>query len=419
MTMRMASLMAMFKATLLAALVIGATAAGAASFTMKRGINLDLWTTWPDASRWSDETVILPFPEWRRALAAADLERLKEGGFDFVRMPVDPSPFLSPGSAALGEKLLGSVLESVRMINAAGLKVVVDLHLATAGSRRAVGMAEVMDSASQFDAYVELVRQTAQLLSKEDPALVAFEPMNEPVIDCDDGKADLWPQKLQRLYAAARASATRLTLVLSGSCYASAEALAQIDPSAIRDDNVIWTFHSYEPFLLTHQGATWSGDFIRYVTGLPFPLDAVSRAELDAALERIREKIRTDAPWTRRAGMLAYLDEQIATMDTADKLQAQMDAPFDTIEKWAQAHGISPENIFLGEFGMIRQEYGNPFVIPGKDRAAYVRDVIGRAERHGFSWALWGYGGAFGVVEEFDGRKAEPDVMEVVRGLKQ
>ena len=45
----------------------------------------------------------------------------------------------------------------------------------------------------------------------------------------DDG-TNLWPDRLQRLYAAARASATRLTLVLTGACYSGAEALASDRP---------------------------------------------------------------------------------------------------------------------------------------------------------------------------------------------
>jgi hypothetical protein len=37
----------------------------------------------------------------------------------------------------------------------------------------------------------------------------------------------------------------------------------------------------------------------------------VPRGELDVALDAIRQKIRSEAPWARRDGMLAYLDEQI------------------------------------------------------------------------------------------------------------
>ncbi|TIY07554.1 MAG: hypothetical protein E5V18_09670 [Mesorhizobium sp.] len=84
---------------------------------------------------------------------------------------------------------------------------------------------------------------------------------------------------------------------------------------------------------------------------------------------------------------------------------------------WAKANGIRPENITLGEFGMIRQEYGNAQVMPAEYRAAYVRDMIARAEAHGFSWSVWSYGGAFGIVEAFDGDKAEPDVLDAIKSL--
>jgi hypothetical protein len=414
----MTLLMATIK-TLIMALALGLTTAlpaQAASFAMQRGLNLDPWTTWTSADQWGDADAMLPFPEWRRSLDEPGLRALKEAGFDFLRMPVDPSPFLSDKTAALREKLYASVLDSVRLINRAGLKVVVDLHLTPSGGNGTVGMEEVMADPALFERYLEIVRTMARTLAGEDPLNVAFEPMNEPVVDCDG--TDLWPQRLKRLFAAARSSATRLTLVLSGGCYSNAASLAAIDPKAIPDDNVIWTFHSYQPFLLTHQGATWAGDFIRYVTGLPYPLTAVSTDRLDATLDAIRRTIKTEAPLARRAGLLAYLDEQVAGIDTEEKLRVDMDAPFKQVEAWAKANGVKPENVTLGEFGMIRQEYGNPHVVPGKYRAAYASDMIALAEKHGFSWSIWGYGGAFGIVDAFDGEKAEPEVMEMVRGLK-
>jgi hypothetical protein len=44
--------------------------------------------------------------------------------------------------------------------------------------------------------------------------------------------------------------------------------------------------------------------------------------------------------------------------------------------------------------------------------------MIARAEAHGFSWSVWSYGGAFGVVDAFDGEKCEPDVMDMIRSLR-
>lgn len=399
------------------ALAMLALPAGAATFSMKRGLNLDQWVTWPAEDKWGERQAILPYPEWRKFLKADDLEALKDAGFDFLRMPVDPAPFLSDRTAALRGDLFASVLDSARMINRAGLKVVVDLHLIPAGGNRKIGMSEVMDNPATFDAYVDVVRAMAKTLAREDPRLVALELMNEPIVDCDENGTSLWPDRQKQLFAAARASATRLTLVLTGGCYSNAASLAKVDPKAIADDNIIWAFHSYDPFLLTHQGATWAGDFIQYVTGLPYPLTAVPKAQLDMALDTIRDRIRTEAPWARQSGLLAYLDEQVSAMDTPEKLLGVMDAPFATVDAWARANGVKPQDITLGEFGMIRKEYGNGFVMPAAYRTAYVRDMIARAEAHGFSWSVWSYGGAFGIVDAFDGEKAEPDVMDMIRSL--
>ena len=104
-------------------------------------------------------------------------------------------------------------------------------------------------------------------------------------------------------------------------------------------------------------------------------------------------------------------------MDTKEKLDALVERPFDIVAKWAAENGIPPENIYLGEFGMIRQEWENPYIMPGAERAAYVKDVIEHAERHGFAWSVWEYGGSFGIVEEFGGKPAEPDVLDMIRGL--
>ncbi|MES0198729.1 cellulase family glycosylhydrolase [Mesorhizobium sp. M0011] len=416
----MALLTAMIKTLMAALLVLAALAwpSQAASFSMKRGLNLDQWVTWPGEDQWGDAKAILPYPEWRKFLGENDLKALKDAGLDFLRMPVDPSPFLSDQTVALRDDLYASVLDSVRMINRAGLKVVVDMHLIPAGGSRKIGMAQVMEDPRTFDAYLEMVRKMARTLAGEDPRQVALEPMNEPIVDCDSDGTSLWPDRQRKLFAAARSSATKLTLILTGACYSAANSLEKIDPKTIPDDNVIWTFHSYDPFLLTHQGATWAGDFIPYVTGLPYPLSAVPKAQLDVTLDTIRARIKAEAPWTRQSGLLAYLDEQVASMDSPDKLLGLMDAPFKKVEAWAKANRVKPEDITLGEFGMIRQEYGNAYVMPAEYRAVYVRDMIGRAEAHGFSWSVWSYGGAFGIVDAFNGDKAEPDVMDVVRGLR-
>ena len=129
------------------------------------------------------------------------------------------------------------------------------------------------------------------------------------MIDCDPTLFPKWPSMLKRLHAAARKAAPNHTLVLSGSCWSSAYGLAKIDPALIADDNVIWTFHSYEPYILTHQGADWTGDSMSYVEGLPYPPDLMGEEAFDERLAAVRKTIETNAPEERREELLTGFNE--------------------------------------------------------------------------------------------------------------
>ena len=56
---------------------------------------------------------------------------------------------------------------------------------------------------------------------------------------------------------------------------------------------------------------------------------------------------------------------------------------------------------------MIRQEYGNPYEVPAKTRAAFYNSQIGRAEKHGFRWAAFSFGGAFALARDWDNHEVE------------
>ena len=394
-----------------------APVAEAATFKPKRGISLDIWTTWPQEDQWSDAKTVLPFPEWRKTMGAAELKALKDDGFDFVRIPVDPSIFLSDKSAALHDQLYDSVFQSVKMAEDAGLNVIVDLHWLPGSSTRPIGTSEVLKDDAIFENYLAFTRHIAQSIAHESSERVALEPFNEPTIDCDSDGTNDWPKKQKQVFAAARASAPNLTLILTGACWGGADGLTKINPADYPDDNLMWSFHSYDPFIITHQGATWTGDFMPHVYGLPFPLYETSKPELDKILDTIRERIKANAPADKVSGHLAYLDEQIALIATKEGQEAEMGQASDKVAGWAKQNSIDPSTIILGEFGIIRQEYQNPVVIAGPVRAAYYKAQMERAERHGFAWSLWSYGGPFGVVEEFEGRKSETDVIDMVKAL--
>lgn len=397
--------------TALAAFVMLTTHVFAAGFAVQRGLNLDIWTTWPGQERWDDEDVLVHFPEWRRNTNHEQLSDLKQAGFDFVRMPVDPTIFLQGWETPRTDRLLAETMTAVDELRAAGLKVIVDLHLLPSDIRD-VGTMQVMEEPELFERYLELVSTMATALSDYDATVVAFEVMNEPVIDCGATLFPKWPGMLKRLHKAARDAAPELTLVLSGGCWSSAAGLDAVDPSPIADDNVIWTFHNYEPFLLTHQSAEWTGDALAYVQDLPYPPERFGIADLNERLAKNRKRIEDKAPTERKAELLKQFDNLAGVLTPPERLRNQMAAPFDLAEKWAERHGIPAENILLGEFGMIRQEYGKSFKLPSEWRASYLKDMTRIAEQKGFAWALWSWGGAFGITLDDENRILDPVLLE-------
>ena len=339
--------------SLIAVLAMAGSTAFAAPVTFKRGVSMELWTSWPAETEWSKPEVLFPFPEWRRNVTPDALKALKTAGLDFVRLPIDPGVFLSPQTKDVRERLFTEIETTVADIKSAGLNVIIDLHTIPGGEKRPGSIETVLANNESFTAYTAIAAGFAKRFANTPN--VALELINEPVIDCEGATPKRWPAMIGRLHKAARDVAPDLALVVTGGCWGDAEMLQDLPKSITSDTNVIFSFHSYAPFLLTHQGATWAGDFIPLVTGLPFPPDRYSETDLKSALNAVEATIRAKAPAHRVDGMVAYLGEQIAEINSPEKLKAAIEKPFAAAAQFAKARKIPPESLFLGEFGMINQ----------------------------------------------------------------
>lgn len=391
--------------------------AAAAQFSVSRGINMDQWVTWPGPERWNTGAVLGNFPEWKAHVGDADLAGLRAAGLDFVRLPVDPAVFLVDMDKPRETRLLSEVGEAVDRIRAAGLKVIVDLHtISRPKNGVAPGIGAILGDPEHFSAYRRLVNNMAAYLSRYDPRSVALELINEPVLGC--GRADTqWQRQLVDLHAAARVANPKITLIAPGACWGSADGLAALDPSMLEDANMMWSFHSYEPFILTHQSAGWTDADVEHLSGLPYPFSALGRRDRARAVEENRRRIDTELRGRERREATAFLVDNSERLASGYRQRRQMLDPFRTAARWADRNRIPRDRILLGEFGMIRQEYGKEPATRPEWRAAWYRDMIALAEEHGFAWAMWSFGGAFGIVDAFDGERAEPAVMDMVRAL--
>jgi len=347
-----------------------------------------------------------PFGGPSYALTSEELQTLRRTGFDFVRLAVDPGPFLQFQGAR--RELLNRVLvDRVKLILAAGLAVVVDFH---PSDMHPDYTAQALTSGLQtpvFQSYLQMLRDAARLLGQFHSRRIALELMNEPPI-----APGRWQPMLEAAYAAARGSSGDLVLVVEGGDEASVPAFMQMRTAAFAGDPaVLYSFHYYEPYQFTHQGAPWNA--ARYLADVPYPARA---RPLDDSLTATAATIAaTDLSSLRKS--LAYRDAQARLEEyRASGFDGGTIAKsFDEITRWAQSQGIPPDRVMLGEFGAREtalQHNGER----ARERARWFHDVSAAAAADGFGWAVWAYrgGGGFALAESDAGSEIEPGVAQAL-----
>jgi endoglucanase len=387
---------------------IGAFPAAAQEFTgFRRGIGIAHAMGWADVEqRPSRPYVFPPFAGASRALTADELVDLRRMGFDFIRLAVDPGPFLQVRGQRRDE-LDAILLERVNLILAAGLAVVVDMHPGDTyegyDSRALTGGVDT----PAFAAFVELLVRTAGLLYDLRSQQVALEIMNEPVVS-----AEAWQPMLEAAYQAVRLRAPTLHLVLGGGQEGMPEGMMRTATRfAAHDTATMFTFHYYEPYQFTHQGASWNT--AHYLADVPYPALSRPLAEsMRATGERI-DKANLSPP--QKAAALLEARRQLESYRLFAFNRASMAHGFDRIAAWARRNRIDPRRILLGEFGARRDEPQSP---GGRDseRAAWFRDVREEAEARGFGWAAWVYrgSGGFSLTQGEASTVLEPDIVRAL-----
>lgn len=353
-----------------------------------------------------------PFEETRAVPTRGDLADMRQAGIDFVRLPVDPGPLLA-FSGSRRDTLIANVMAAVETALAEGLTIILNLHANGAthhfNPQNLVGSS----AAPLFPRYLDLVRLMAGHLSRFDQSRVAFEPVNEPPQDCVSD----WPSLQNEIVRTVRAAAPRLTLVLTGACGGMIDGLEQLDPPSAGDENIIYTFHFYEPFVFSHQGAPWmTGEPIyRYLNAVPWPASAGARqATLAATMARLAADTKT--PATVKREIATTIDKVLREYFDARPDRSFLEPHFRRVKRWADRYGIESGRILLGEFGALRTDE-RYVAAKAADRARYIRDVRETAEAFGIPWAFWNFFDGMGFTLDDRTREFDP-AMVAALGLR-
>jgi endoglucanase len=321
-----------------------------------------------------------------RTIRPADLLFLRSLGFNVVRIPIDLYPLLDTGRPDTPRADRLALVEwGIERALAADLAVLVDLHNAVP-DKEGTGFGTRLERDDAFvDAFLAFWQGFAARLAHVDPARLLLELLNEPVFDVDPGR---WNTLLPRVVAAARAGAPAHTFIVAGTGWGSLDGLLALDPVA--DDNVLYNFHYYEPFVFTHQGADWTWDAVRSLHDVPYPLDPDGVGSLVDAYD---------------------------SRDTGDALGDPGEGRWDAVRigleldravSWAQLHGV---RLICTEFGVYQR------VAPTDARARWLTDVRTALEARRIPWLMWAYDTDFGLwTLDQDGQPLGLDA-EVVAAL--
>ena len=246
------------------------------------------------------------------------LADIAKAGFKTVRIPIcfsawanlkAPYDWENSEGLAAADSLVKWALEN-------NLNVLIDLHHSEFDGKS-------FPEAATTERLASLWTRIAERYKRSDPERVFFEIRNEP----HDIAADKWRAQAEELIKTIRPIAPNHTLVVGFHDWNSRTALIESKPFA--DSNVIYTFHYYEPFIFTHQGATWAGEGLAELKDVPFPWSKEDEIEI---------------PNTAKG---KWIESQIRDY-RKDSQPDKMFADLQAAQKWAAQNNVP---VLLGEFG--------------------------------------------------------------------
>ncbi|MDQ2747407.1 MAG: glycoside hydrolase family 5 protein [Acidobacteriota bacterium] len=349
---------------LLLVLTLGAQFTAAQSVADKRAERMSLGMNLSYLDNWWRGTKEKNYSDFVKPSEAAKREKMfadiAQAGFKTVRIPIDfgawanyEEPYQWKNEAGL--KTADSFVKWALDNN---LNVIIDLHHTEFDG--------TVKGAAATARIVWLWRQIAERYKETNPEKVFFELRNEP----HDIKPEEWRKQAEAIIETIRAVAPRHTLIVGFHDWNSRQAL--IDSTPFADKNIIYTFHYYDPFIFTHQGATWSSPGLAQLKNVPFPYNAKQPIETPAALR---------GKW----------EENLIKNYEKDSSAEKIFADLKTVKDWSAKYDVP---VFLGEFGSFSN-----FAAPA-DRCRHAATIYAALGKLKIPNAWWEWDGGFNMFEK-------------------
>ena len=302
---------------------------------------------------------------YRTFIVEEDIRRIRAMGFDHVRLPFD-YPIVETEAGVRIQAGYDDIARVVRWCDMYGLTIILDLHRAYGYDFNDAGDAErnsLFASEEKQERFLNLWAQVADAFGHEDH--VVFELLNEVV---EEENTEGWNALIAKAVAQIRAVNRKTPIIYGGIRWNSAETLRYLEIP--KEENILFTFHFYEPLLFTHQRAHWVPELIG-VPDIPYP-------------------------WNMPAYRKQALELGTKGLSVLHSQSEEMGKPFlrEMMAEAVRAASAAGVGLYCGEFGVIDQA-------PLEDTVRWFRDVIDVLGEFDIGFGLWTYKEKdFGLMDE-------------------
>lgn len=284
-----------------------------------------------------------------------DFALLKKLGFKSIRLPVAFTHFEKNNVP------LDSVLARVNWVMANckkyGFKLVLVYHYGNLNNDNYV---------TETVNIINLWQTVAKSYITESANFLYFEIYNEPTVS-----DAIWKDAAYNIVQGIRKTDRKRTLLVGASNYNSIYELSRY--VRLADENIIYSFHFYEPFFFTHQGAEWVGNQVA-TTGVAFPYSEERFPPLNA---------KTKNTWGETNYYNYKTDGNEASL--LDKLKGY-------VKPWSENYNVPVICTEYGVYNKFADQYS---------RCRYIKAMHNTLKALSIPGMMWEYNSGFSI---FDGK---------------
>ncbi|MCF8357570.1 MAG: glycoside hydrolase family 5 protein [Prolixibacteraceae bacterium] len=326
-----------------------------AGFEIEKGVNLSHWLS--QDFGWAPKYSFVK---------EADIRFIDSIGYDHVRIPIDEIEMWDDAGQPI-EEAFEQLHNCLAWCDKYGLNAIVDLHTIRAhhfNAENEGGENTLWDDPAEQDKFVGFWLKLSDELKNYPVNEVAYEILNEAVAP----EHEQWNKLLNKAIAAIREREPNRVIVAGPNMWQIAPNLPYLDlPEG--DKNIILSFHTYSPMMLTHYKAGWTQlkDFDGEVS---YPGPIISEEDYAANVDSTNEST------------FQFYNEALENWGPERLVEV-----FQQGLDFANAKGLQ---LYCGEFGCMP-------TVPRDARLKFYADQVKVFEDNGVAWCNWEYKGDFGL----------------------